>query len=296
MAEPTRTPLSTRERNESEAALVPAESLKAHLPGVEPERRLNDWGRSERIEGIFDRTVVDFFYRYWFRVEVEGIENVPASGGALLVSNHSGALPPDAATIAKAIKEEHPHPRPLNITVEHFFKGYPGFSMLIPKIGCVAAHPANVHRLLFDDEHLVLVFLDGPKGTEKLYKDRYRLRRFGRGGFVQAAMRARAPIVPVCVVGAEEAAPIFAQVGMLKRLTGLLYFPITPTFPHFGLLGMLGYLPAKFKIRFLEPIRFDEEGLDEDKALVQTVAHDVRASIQENLWDMLAKRKSVWFG
>jgi len=296
MAEPTRTPLSTRERNESEAALVPAESLKAHLPGVEPERRLNDWGRSERIEGIFDRTVVDFFYRYWFRVEVEGIENVPASGGALLVSNHSGALPPDAATIAKAIKEEHPHPRPLNITVEHFFKGYPGFSMLIPKIGCVAAHPANVHRLLFDEEQLVLVFPEGRKGTEKLYKDRYRLRRFGRGGFVQAAMRARAPIVPVCVVGAEEAAPIFAQVGMLKRLTGLLYFPITPTFPHFGLLGMLGYLPAKFKIRFLEPIRFDEEGLDEDKALVQTVAHDVRASIQENLWDMLAKRKSVWFG
>jgi 1-acyl-sn-glycerol-3-phosphate acyltransferase len=296
MAEPTRTPLSTREQDHDEGALVPAESLKPHLPGVEPERRLNDWGRSERIEGIFDRTVVDFFYRYWFRVEVEGIENVPASGGALLVSNHSGALPPDAATIAKAIKEEHPHPRPVNITVEHFFKGYPGFSMLIPKIGCVAAHPANVHRLLFDEEQLVLVFPEGRKGSEKLYKDRYRLRRFGRGGFVQAAMRARAPIVPVCVVGAEEAAPIFAQVGVLKRLTGLLYFPITPTFPHLGVLGMLGYLPAKFKIRFLEPVRFDEEGLDEDRALVQTVAHDVRASIQENLWDMLATRKSVWFG
>ena len=121
---------------------------------------------------------------------------MPSSGGALLVSNHSGALPPDAAMIAKAIREEHPHPRPLNITVEHFFKGYPGFSMLIPKIGCVAAHPANVHRLLFDEEQLVLVFPEGRKGTEKLYKDRYRLRRFGRGGFVEAAMRARAPIVP----------------------------------------------------------------------------------------------------
>ena len=169
------------------------------------------------------------------------------SGGALLVSNHSGALPPDAAMITKAIREEHPHGRPLNITVEHFFKGYPGFSMLIPKIGCVAAHPANVHRLLFDEEQLVLVFPEGRKGTEKLYKDRYRLRRFGRGGFVEAAMRAEAPIVPVCVVGAEEAAPVFAQLGLLKRLTGLLYFPITPTFPHFGLLGMLGYLPAKFK-------------------------------------------------
>src|SRR3954466_11290377 len=271
-------------------------NLRDYLPAVETDRQVNDWGRSERVEGLFDRTLVDFFYNYWFRADVEGVENVPSSGGALLVSNHSGALPPDATMIAKAIREEHAHPRPLNITVEHFFKGYPGFSMLLPKIGCVAAHPANVQRLLHDEEQLVLVFPEGRKGTEKLYKDRYRLRRFGRGGFVEAAMRAQAPIVPVCVVGAEEAAPIFAQVSVLQKLTGLLYFPITPTFPHLGLLGMLGYLPAKFKIRFLEPIRFDEEGMFEDKALVQTMAHEVRARIQENLWDMLRKRKSVWFG
>jgi 1-acyl-sn-glycerol-3-phosphate acyltransferase len=298
MAEPTRTPLSLRDRRRAPrgSELVPADKLKAHLPGVEPERRIDDWGRSERIEGVFDATLVEFFYRHWFRAEVEGIENVPSTGGALLVSNHSGALPPDAAMIGKSIREEHTHPRPLNITVEHFFKGYPGFSMLTSKIGCVPAHPANVHRLLFDEEQLVLVFPEGRKGTEKLYKDRYRLRRFGRGGFVEAAMRARAPIVPVCVVGAEEAAPVFAQLSLFKKLTGLLYFPITPTFPHFGLLGMLGYLPAKFKIRFLEPIRFDDDGMHEDKALVQTVAHDIRARIQENLWDMLAQRKSVWFG
>jgi 1-acyl-sn-glycerol-3-phosphate acyltransferase len=301
VSDATRTPLSVgaHEQPSGPHGNLPAlrkEELRRHLPGVEPERRLTDWGRSERIEGLMDRTLYDFFYRYWFRAEVEGIENVPAAGGALLVSNHSGALPPDAAMIAKAIREEHPQPRPLNITVEHFFKGYPGFSMLIPKIGCVPAHPANVHRLLYDEEQLVLVFPEGRKGTEKLYKDRYRLRRFGRGGFVEAAMRAQVPVVPVCVVGAEEAAPVFASSGLLKRLTGLLYFPITPTFPHMGPLGMLGYLPAKFKLRFLEPIRFDEEGLHEDKALVQTTAHEVRARIQENLWDMLAKRKSVWFG
>jgi 1-acyl-sn-glycerol-3-phosphate acyltransferase len=301
MAEATRTRLSVRRDEESRQSVagLPAlrdGDLRKHLPGVEPDRQLTDWGRSERVEGFFDRTLYEFFYRYWFRADVEGIENVPASGGALLVSNHSGALPPDAAMITKSIREEHPRGRPVNITVEHFFKGYPGFSMLIPKIGCVAAHPANVHRLLYDEQELVLVFPEGRKGTEKLYKDRYRLRRFGRGGFVEAAMRAQAPIVPVCVVGAEEAAPVFAQLGMLKRLTGLLYFPITPTFPHFGLLGMLGYLPAKFRIRFLEPMRFDEEGLYEDKALVQTVAHEVRARIQENLWDMLRTRKSVWFG
>ncbi len=280
----------------ADGSLIPAPTLKSHLPGVEPDRRIDDWGRSERIENAFDATLIEFFYRYWFRAEVEGMENIPATGGALLVSNHSGALPPDAVMIGKAIREEHPHPRPVSITVEHFFKGYPGFSTLLPKIGCVAAHPANVQRLLYDEEQLVLVFPEGRKGTEKLYKERYRLRRFGRGGFVEAALRARAPIVPICVVGAEEAAPVFAQLGLLKRLTGLAYFPITPTFPHLGLLGMLGYLPAKFKLRFLEPIEFGQGDSADDKALVQTVAHEVRARIQENLWGMLAERKSVWFG
>jgi 1-acyl-sn-glycerol-3-phosphate acyltransferase len=268
------------------------------LPAVEPERTLTDWGRSERVESLLDRTIVDFLYHLWFRTTVEGVEHVPDTGGALVVSNHAGALPPDAAMIAKAIKEEHPAPRPLHLTVEHFFKGYPGFSMLLPKIGAVAAHPANVHRLLWDEQQLVLVFPEGRKGTEKLYKDRYRLRRFGRGGFVEAAMRAKAPIVPVAVVGAEEAAPIFAHVRPLQKLTGLLYFPITPTFPHLGLLGMLGYLPAKFHIRFLPPVRTDDLGDApwDDRALVQDIANDVRGRIQEELYDMVGSRRSVWFG
>jgi 1-acyl-sn-glycerol-3-phosphate acyltransferase len=297
-----RTSLRVREADEisadTKAAGLPArrDDLRPYLPGVEPDRQVNDWGRSERVEGFFDRWLIDFYYHYWFRTEVEGIENVPSTGGALLVSNHSGALPPDAAMIAKALKEEHSQSRQLYITVEHFFKGYPGFSMLIPKIGCVAAHPANVHRLLYDEEQLVLVFPEGRKGTEKLYKDRYKLRRFGRGGFVEAAMRAHAPIVPVCVIGAEESAPIFAQVNVLKKLTGLLYFPITPTFPWLGPFGMLGYLPAKFKVRFLEPIHFDEDRMWEDKALVQTIAHEIRARIQDNVLDMLKTRKSIWFG
>jgi 1-acyl-sn-glycerol-3-phosphate acyltransferase len=282
-------------------ALLPAtrDPGRELLSPIEPERTLNDWGRSERIEGLMDSTLYEFFYRYWFRAEVEGVENVPAEGGALLVSNHAGALPPDAAMIAKAIREEHPQARDLYLTVEHFFKGYPGFSMLIPKIGGVAAHPANVHRLLYDERQLVLVFPEGRKGTEKLYKDRYRLRRFGRGGFVEAAMRAEAQLVPVCVVGAEEAMPVFAQVDILRKLTGLIYFPITPTFPWLGPLGMLAYLPAKFKIRFLEPIDTVALGGPEaatDRALVQTVAQEIRARIQENLHDMLGKRRSVWFG
>jgi 1-acyl-sn-glycerol-3-phosphate acyltransferase len=277
---------------------APDDELRAQLPAIEPERQVTDWGRSERVEGLLDKTVYEFLYHYWFRCDVEGIENIPSVGGALLVSNHAGALPPDAAMIAKAIKEEHPRPRPLHLTVEHFFKGYPGFSMLVSKLGGVPAHPANVHRLLHDEEQLVLVFPEGRKGTEKLYKDRYRLRRFGRGGFVAAAMRAGTPIVPVAVVGAEEAMPAFAQLGALQRLTGLLYFPITPTFPHFGLLGFGGYLPAKFRIRFLEPIATDDLGEEpwEDRALVQEIAEEVRARIQEELIDMLGKRRSVWFG
>src|SRR5919205_3057380 len=289
---PNRTSLRFREEEEvigTTAAGLPVRrgDLREYLPAVETERQVNDWGRSERVEGLFDRTVIDFFYKYWFRAEVEGIENVPSSGGALLVSNHSGALPPDAAMIARAIREEHPDPRPLNITVEHFFKGYPGFSMLVSKIGCVAAHPANVQRLLYDEQQLVLVFPEGRKGTEKLYKDRYRLRRFGRGGFVEAAMRARSPIVPIAVVGAEEAAPIFAQVKPLQRITRLLYFPITPTFPHFGLLGMAGFLPAKFRIRFLDPIEIDIS--PDDRAAVQIGTEEVRARIQENLFEMVSE-------
>jgi 1-acyl-sn-glycerol-3-phosphate acyltransferase len=271
---------------------------RAYLPAIEPERQITDWGRSERVEGAFDKTLYEFLYHYWFRVEVEGIEHVPATGGALLVSNHAGAMPPDAPMIAKAIKTEHPTPRPLHLTVEHFFKGYPGLSMLIAKLGGVPAHPANVQRLLHDEEQLVLVFPEGRKGTEKLYKDRYRLRRFGRGGFVESAMRAKAPIVPVAVVGAEESMPIFAHVRLLQRLTGLIYFPITPTFPLLGVFGGIGYLPAKFKIRFLEPIATDQWGEEpyNDKGLVQTVAEEVRARIQEELFTMLAERKSVWLG
>lgn len=279
-------------------AAADRDRMRALLPAIEADRRIDDWGRSERVEGVFDATLVEFFYRYWFRCEVEGVENVPADGGALLVSNHAGALPPDAVMIGKAIRDQHPRSRPLYMTVEHFFKGYPGFSALLPKIGCVPAHPANVHRLLYDEGQLVLVFPEGRKGTEKLVKDRYKVQRFGRGGFVEAAMRAEAQLVPVCVVGAEEAAPVFARSKLLQKATGLIYFPLTPTFPWLGPAGMLGYLPAKFTIRFLEPIDTTRMGPDpaEDKALVQSVAQEVRARIQENLHEMVSRRKSVWLG
>ena len=280
-----------------EPAREPLRDLRSLVPEYEDGRQVDDWGRSERIYRLME-PVLNFYYRYWFRVQVEGIGNVPAKGGGLLASNHSGALPPDAPMIMQAVRNEHTTPRPLYMLGEHWFKGYPGVGMLTNKIGLVAAHPANAHRLLHDEGRLVLVFPEGQKGTRKLFWQRYKLRRFGRGGFVKTAIRAGVPIVPVAVMGAEEAMPIFAHVPLLQRLTGLIYFPINHAFPHFGLLAGGMYLPAKFRIRFLEPVRFERYGPEaaDDVAFVQQVADDIRARIQDSLNEMLGRRQSVWFG
>jgi 1-acyl-sn-glycerol-3-phosphate acyltransferase len=271
--------------------------LRELIPSADPSREVDDWGRSERVFSLME-PVLNFYYRYWFRVEQEGVENVPAEGGALLVSNHSGALPPDAPMIMQAIRNEHSHPRPLYMLGEHWFKGYPGVGMLTNKIGLVAAHPANAQRLLRDEGRLALVFPEGQKGSRKLYWQRYRLRRFGRGGFVKTALRSGVPIVPIAVVGAEEAMPIFAHVPALQRLTGLIYFPINHAFPQFGLAAAMMYLPAKFKIRFLEPITLDRYGPEdaEDLELVQTLAEQIRSRIQIEVDRLVASRRSVWFG
>ena len=289
-----RIPTAEPEAEREPSRLVDLQTL---LPGPDPARQVDDWGRSERIYHLME-PVLNFYYRYWFRVEVEGIERVPARSGALLASNHAGALPPDAPMIMQAIRNEHSHPRPLYMLGEHWFKGYPGIGMFTNKLGLVAAHPANAHRLLHDEQKLVLVFPEGQKGTRKLFWQRYKLRRFGRGGFVKTAIQAGVPIVPVAVVGAEEAMPIFAHVPLLQRLTGLIYFPINHAFPHFGLLAGGLFLPAKFKIRFLEPVSFDRYGPDaaHDVAFVQQVADDIRARIQVALNEMLRERSSVWFG
>ena len=195
--------------------------------------------------------------------------------------------------IAKAIHEEHSHSRRLNIAVDHSLRDHPGVSMLLPKLGCVGAHPANLDRLLYDEEFLVLLFPEGREGTRKLYRDRYRLRPFGhRELLVASAQRAGVPIVPVCVVGAEEAAPTFARLRLPRLLGGLRHLPLTATFPHLGLLGAVAYLPARFRIRFLDPVRVEAGG---DRAAGQTVAEEVRARIQETLLAMVGERESVWY-
>jgi 1-acyl-sn-glycerol-3-phosphate acyltransferase len=271
-------------------AQLPArpEDLRDALPGLEPERRISDWGRSERVEALVDRTLYDFLYHYWFRVEVDGVENVPDSGGAMLVANHAGAIPADAAMIAKAIVQEHARPRPLHLTTDRAFGGIPGVGMLVTKVGGVVAHPANVQRLLFDEQQLVLVFPEGRSGAAKPLSERYRLRRFGDGQFVEAAMRARVPIVPVAVLGGEEATPMLARINPLRRLTRLPLVPLGTGLP----------LPAKVRIRFLEPV--DTTGLGEAprqaRGHVQALSNDIRALIQENLFEMVGQRRSVWLG
>ncbi len=231
-------------------------------------------------------------------METEGIENIPAQGGALLVSNHSGALPPDAPMVMQAVRNEHSSPRPLYMLGEDWFKGYPGVGMLANKLGLVAAHRENAQRLLYDEGRLAIVFPEGQKGSRKLYWQRYRLRRFGRGGFVRTAIRARVPIVPIALVGGEEAMPIFAHLRFLQRISGLIYFPLNHAFPHFGLAAGLMYMPAKFKIRFMEPIdmaAYPPEAA-EDPAEVQAIAERIRTMIQLELDEMLGERRSVWFG
>jgi 1-acyl-sn-glycerol-3-phosphate acyltransferase len=265
--------------------LTPAptgEELRHYLPGLEPDRHLNDWGRSERVESLVDRTLYEFLYHYWFRVEVDGVENVPSEGGALLVANHAGALPPDAAMIAKAIREEHPRPRPLTFVTDQKLADLPGIGMLMTKIGGVPDHPANLHRLLFDEDQLVLVFPEGARGPGKPLKERYRLRPFDHGDSVATAIKAGAPIVPVAVVGAEEAMPVLARLSVLRRLTRLPVVRLAPLLP----------LPAKFSIRFLEPVH-PGPGVG---AQPEAVAEDVRALIQENLLEMVAGRRSAWLG
>jgi 1-acyl-sn-glycerol-3-phosphate acyltransferase len=263
-------------------SLLPAtrDDLREQLPGLEPERTVTDWGRSERVEGLVDRILYDFLYRYWFRVEVEGVENVPDEGGVLLLANHAGAVPPDGAMVAKAIKEEHPRPRPVQILAASRLSGTPGVGMLQMKLGRVPAHPANIHRLLADERQLVLAFPEGAPATAKPLKERYRLRPFDGGRLVQEALRAGATIVPVAIVGAEEALPVLAR---------LPYVPVVPALP----------LPAKFKIRFLESVPTEDlsqRSSDVQQNVIVALTEDIRALIQENLLELVGERRSVWLG
>ena len=284
------------EKSRSTTAVVPL-----RLPHVEPDLedpRLSDvdeWGRSERTRALA-RALYEPIYTKWFRTEWEGLGRIPAEGGALLVANHAGAIPSDAPVIMHGIEKELG--RPVYGLADYFFRTVPVVGTLWARAGGVSARPANAYRLLKEQHQLALVFPEGTKGPSKSYTDRYQLRRFGRGGFVEIAMRAGVPVVPIAVIGSEEAMPIVLRLPTLARALGVPYFPITANLLAMGPMGVVTPFPAKFKLRVLDPVTFDVAP-DQDrysKSRIMEESEHIRTHLQEAVFDMLRDRRSVWFG
>jgi 1-acyl-sn-glycerol-3-phosphate acyltransferase len=280
----------------SGASVLPREARETvqralrRLEGDYPE---DEWGFDQEFADLVE-PVFAFLYDYWWRVKVEGAQRVPGHGRALLVANHAGILPWDATMISMALLREHPLPRQPRFLVLNWAFELPWISILMRKVGGVVASPYNALRLL-EQDHLVAVFPEGVKGTGKPFGERYRLRRFGRGGFVEVALRTGAPIVPVAVVGSEEIYPKLADLPALARLIGAPFFPVTPTFPWLGPLGAVP-LPSKWRIEFCEPIETASYGPEAaaDRALVLELTERVRGIVQQALYANLVRRGAAF--
>jgi 1-acyl-sn-glycerol-3-phosphate acyltransferase len=265
------------------------DTLEHVLRRLEGDAEDDEWGFDEDFADLVEPFFA-FLYDRWWRVKVEGAHRVPGHGRALLASNHAGILPWDATMISVALLREHPLPRHPRFLVLNWAFDLPWISAFIRKVGGVVASPYNALRLLEQDQ-LVAVFPEGVKGTGKPFAERYRLQRFGRGGFVEIALRAGAPIVPVAVVGSEEIYPKLADVPALARAIGAPFFPVTPTFPWLGPLGAVP-LPSKWRIEFCEPIATAHYGADaaNDRGLVLELTDQVRETVQQALYANLVRR------
>ena len=234
-------------------------------------------------------------YDKYFRVEARGIENIPHNGGALVVANHSGTVPIDAMMTQVAIYDHHPAHRHLRMLGADLVFRTPVVGELARKTGSTLASNEDAERLLTGGE-LAGVWPEGFKGIGKPFSERYRLQRFGRGGFVSAALRSGVPIIPCSIVGAEEIYPIVGNVKVLARLLGFPYLPVTPFFPLLGPVGLIP-LPSKWIIEFGEPIPTHElgPGAADDPMLVFNLTDQVREVIQQTLYKLLLSRRSVFF-
>ena len=263
---------------------------------VRGSERTDEFGLDLEFEKMVEPFFV-FLYRQWWRVEESGIEKVPAEGPALLVANHGGAMfPYDGAMLKVALRLEHPKARELRPLVDDFVFHAPFLASLMTRVGGVRACPENAERLLRRGE-LVGVFPEGVRGMKKRFGERYRLQRFGRGGFVTLALRTGAPIVPIAIVGAEEIHPLLGTWQWPAKLLGLPYFPLTPTFPWLGLLGLLP-LPSKWVISFGRPIQLGKRYSAEDASdpvLVDALTEEVRDTIQTMLDETLRERGPAFF-
>lgn len=269
------------------AAFVAA--LRRRLTG---DFEVDEFGFDPQITEVLTAAVEPLAEK-WFRLEVRGTENIPTEGGALLVANHSGTVPIDGVITSYAVhKYTGRNLRPLGADLVF---ALPFVGQVARKVGATLACTADAERLLTTGE-LAGVWPEGFKGIGKPYAERYKLQRFGRGGFVSSAMRAGVPIVPVSIVGAEEIYPLVGNVPSLARLLGLPYLPITPFFPLLGPLGLIP-LPSKWIIEFGEPIRTDayEPDAADDPMLLFNVTDQVRETIQQTLYKLLVDRGSAFF-
>jgi len=265
------------------------QTVQRVLRRLEGDYTEDEWGFDEEFTDLVE-PLFGFLYDRWWRVNVEGARAVPAHGRALLVANHAGILPWDATMISMALLREHPLPRHPRFLVLDWAFDLPWISVFVRRVGGVVASPYNALRLLEQDK-LVAAFPEGVRGTGKPFKERYRLRRFGRGGFVEIALRAGAPIVPVAVVGSEEIYPKLGDIPPLARLIGAPFFPVTPTFPWLGPLGVVP-LPSRWRIEFCEPIETASYGPEAagDRAVVLELSERVRETVQQALYGNLVRR------
>jgi 1-acyl-sn-glycerol-3-phosphate acyltransferase len=239
------------------------------------------------------RPLLDFLYERWWRIAVSDAERIPDASRVLFVANCSGVLPWDALMLAHAVEREHrSHRRPRFLVSDHVMNR-PFLPPVLARLGALRAHPENAERVLGRDEWLI-AFPEGHKGALKPFRERYRLARFGRGGFVTLALRRRASLVPVAIVGAEEVHPVLGRMELAERLLGAS-LPLTPTFPWLGPLGLVP-LPSQWRIRFGAPLDLGsaDPAQADDPAFVARTREEVRAAIQTLLAEELERRNSVW--
>lgn len=270
-----------------------ADFLRKRLTG---DYTVDEFGFDPQYNEAVVLPAMRFFYDKWFRVEVSGIENLPDSGAGLVVANHAGTLPFDGPMLAVAVHDHHPAHRNLRLLAADMVFDMPVLGPVARKAGHTMACNVDANRLLSGGE-LTAVFPEGYKGLGKPFRDRYKLQRFGRGGFVAAALRAKAPIIPCSIVGSEEIYPMLADVKVLARVFGVPYFPITPLFPLMGPAGLVP-LPSKWHIAFGAPI--DTSGYDEhaadDPMVTFEITDQVRETIQQTLFSLLGQRRNTFLG
>lgn len=282
-------------QSEAEAEQTVAQLLAFLRRRLTGDYEIDSFGFDRDFTDTIYLPILRPLYRTWFRVQVQGIGNVPDTGGALIVANHAGTIALDALMTQVAVHDEHPAKRHLRLLGADLVFDTPVFGDVARKSGSTLAAHADAQRLL-ESGHVVAVWPEGFKGVGKPFSERYRLQRFGRGGFVAAALRAGVPIIPCSIVGAEETYPMLANLPGLAKALGLPYMPVTPTFPALGLLGMVP-LPSKWLIDFGSPL--STEGLGpqdaEDPMVIFDVTDRVRETIQRTLYVLLAQRGPAFF-